>query len=430
MALSVEPFVELIEESFGEAAFLWSRWEADLSSLTRNLDEVWNWTEDRLSGALDGALLASASVLERQVEAALKEHRAPELSVLGSVLANSKMPEAKSLLESTLREAKNKDLRALMRGVEVAPLDGGFAPIAAMLGRESPEHAAALARLKAFRRAALGDELTRAYESTDVAAQAAAQWAARYLPAKYAAAWVDAGLSHVAPAVRVMAMESGIRQQIPNAWSATLAFVKQPRAKTAGLLKYVGMLGNETDHQSIYAALREPAQQREAIGALANIGSREAAEHCLLAMKHPKFAKIAGEAYCAITGADLARDKLTSAEADEPTPDFDSDDLQADLVPTPQEMWPLPDLARTQRHWAQQASRFQPGLRYVRGRAASVEALMNAIESGPMLRRPEYAFELFVRTQGKYDLEARATRKVQRQMMSLGRTRAAEQALN
>jgi uncharacterized protein (TIGR02270 family) len=430
MASRVEPFAELIDKSFQEAAFLWSRWEADLCSLTRNLDEVWNWTEDRLSGALDGALLASASVLERQVAEALKDHRAPELTVLGHVLATSKEAEARSLLESTLRNATNRDLRALMRGVEVAVLDGSFAPIAAMLARHSPEHAASLARLKAFRRASLGDELTRAYESTDAGAQADAQWAARYLPAKYTAAWVDAGLSHVTPAVRVMAMESGIRQQIPNAWSATLAFVKQPRAEAAGLLKYVGMLGNETDHQSIFGALREPAQQRAAIGALGNIGSREAAEHCLLAMKHPQFGKVAAEAYCAITGADLARDKLTSPEADEPTPDFASDDLKADLVPSQQDMWPLPDLARMQQHWAQHASQFKPGLRYVRGRYASIENLMGAVESAPMLRRPDYAFELYVRTQGKYDVEARAARRVQRQMMSLGRTRAAEQAVD
>ena len=48
----------LVEESFDEAAFLWRRWEDELTSLTRNLDEVWSWTEDRLHGALDGVRVA------------------------------------------------------------------------------------------------------------------------------------------------------------------------------------------------------------------------------------------------------------------------------------------------------------------------------------------------------------------------------------
>ena len=41
------PFADLIGHSFDEAAFLWRRWEHELASPTRNLDEVWSWTEDR-----------------------------------------------------------------------------------------------------------------------------------------------------------------------------------------------------------------------------------------------------------------------------------------------------------------------------------------------------------------------------------------------
>src|SRR6185503_8422596 len=58
------PFQDLVEESFDEAAFLWRRWENELVSLTRNLDEVWSWTEDRLHGALDGVRVGGASTLD------------------------------------------------------------------------------------------------------------------------------------------------------------------------------------------------------------------------------------------------------------------------------------------------------------------------------------------------------------------------------
>ena len=51
---TAEPYWDLVEQSLEEAAFFWKRWEADLESLTRSLDDVWSWTEDRLHGALDG----------------------------------------------------------------------------------------------------------------------------------------------------------------------------------------------------------------------------------------------------------------------------------------------------------------------------------------------------------------------------------------
>ena len=61
---ATEPFRDLVDESFDEAAFLWRRWESELTSLTRNLDEIWSWTEDRLHGALDGVRVGGAAGLE------------------------------------------------------------------------------------------------------------------------------------------------------------------------------------------------------------------------------------------------------------------------------------------------------------------------------------------------------------------------------
>src|SRR6185437_15094802 len=61
---TAQPYWDLVEQSFEEAAFFWKRWEADLESLTRSLDEVWSWTEDRLHGALDGVRVAGEKVVE------------------------------------------------------------------------------------------------------------------------------------------------------------------------------------------------------------------------------------------------------------------------------------------------------------------------------------------------------------------------------
>src|SRR5258706_16385094 len=60
----LEPFLDVVDESLDEAAFLWGRWHGELGSLTRNLDEVWSWTEDRLHGALDGVRVAGGAVFD------------------------------------------------------------------------------------------------------------------------------------------------------------------------------------------------------------------------------------------------------------------------------------------------------------------------------------------------------------------------------
>jgi uncharacterized protein (TIGR02270 family) len=430
MTVRVEPLAHLVEESFEEAGFLWSRWESDLSSISRNIDEVWSWTEDRLSGALDGALLASDAMLEPWVRRSIESGRRQELSSLAYVLSTSAAPSARALLARTLADAKGTRLNALIRGLEVAPLDGTFAPVTKVLARQSPEHAAALSGLKAFRRAALGDELKVGYESADPACQVLALHAARQLPLQYAAAWVDAGLKSEHAAVRAAAMQTGIRHQIPNAWHEAIIAVRERNSEYARLLPVLAMLGHETEHQLIFSLLGEPKLQRRAIWSLGCIGTQEAAHYCIVALKHPKLARMAAEAYCAITGVDLVRERMSLPEPDEPSPAFEDDDLDANLVPSAEDQWPLPNPDALKEHWQRQHQRLQPGIRYARGEAVEPMTLMRAIETAPMLRRPSYLFELYVRSSGKYDAEPRTTRSIQRQMMAAGRMRLAELAVH
>ena len=317
-----------------------------------------------------------------------------------------------------------------MRGIEVAVLDGSFAPVAKLLSRRSPEHAAALAGLKAFRRAALNEELPQAFESNVVELQAQALRAARQLPLQYAAAWVDRGLKAEDAAVRLAAMETGILHQIPNAWREALLAVRDTRGTYASLMPMVAMLGHDSEHQMLFSLLGEPALQRVALWSLGSIGTVEAGHYCIAALKHPKLSRMAAEAYCAITGADLAVERMSMPEPDEPTPSFDADNLDANLVPTPEQQWPLPNPAALQNHWLHFAPRLQTGIRYVRGKPVDAGSLMHAVESAPMLRRPSYVFELHVRSSGKYDVESRDMRGVQRHMMASGRSKLAEQAVH
>ena len=209
-------------------------------------------------------------------------------------------------------------------------------------------------------------------------------------------------------------------------WRSGFRIAKQfarSRDITAGPhLKLLALLGSAEDHESIYAALPVPALQLPAIWALGHIGTARAAEACLAGMRHEHLARAAGEAYCWITGANLVRDGLTKAEAEPDAPAFENDDLDADLVPAAEAMWPTPDADAAREHWHARASTFAADVRHILGRPMASDTLLTTVEAGPMVRRADIVLELRFRTRGTYDVETRAFSARQRQMMAAGRS--------
>ncbi len=253
---TAEPYWDLVERSLDEAAFFWKRWEADLESLTRNLDAVWSWTEDRLHGALDGVRVAGEKAAE-VTQAALhgKDHAA--VTAAAHALAAQTPPAAREALAVAVRDATGASLRAMTRGIETAALDGSFAPVTAVLASAGPEHSAALCRIKRFRRVCPGSELTQALQSGIAALQADAlrslvcvadpALAARHL------AW---GLKHADPQVRHVAIETGIRLRDPAAWQAARQLAEERHPACASLLPALAALGSPEEQPLVIGALR------------------------------------------------------------------------------------------------------------------------------------------------------------------------------
>ena len=412
-------FADLLEENLDEATFLWGRWESELASPTRNLDEVWSWTEDRLHGAIDG-LLVTETLADATVERALSSKDRSYQTLAAHLLTVTRHAEARARLATVLCETEDvSTLNAMIRGIEVAQLDGTFSRVTRALLKQGPQHCAALARLKSFQRATLGDELHTAYEADAVPTRIAALRAAGSLPDPAVKSWIDRGLRESDPAARVAAIESGIRQRQKSAWDAARAMVAAGEPGYESLLRWIAIFGQVTDHAWVYTATSEPGAARQAFWALGHVGTRAAVEHCLASMREPRLGRIAGETYVSITGADLVRDRLSAPEPeDSPSlPPFEAEDLDADLVPRREDLWSLPDPEACATHWASIEQHFAPETRYVRGMPFTLSALMESIAQGPMLRRDDYALELYVRTSGICDIETRAAGPTQRRMM-------------
>jgi uncharacterized protein (TIGR02270 family) len=417
-----QPFWDLVEESRDEAAFLWKRWEADLSSPVRSLDEVWSWTEDRLQGALDGVRIAGDQLV-RICGPDLNGTDTTRLTVVAHLFAARSQPEARTQLANALRDATGPRLWAMTRGIETAKLDGSFAPVASVLSTGRPEHLAALCRLKAFRRSSPGREAAMAFESGDPLLQVQALRVSWHAKDDCVAKYVASGLQSDSLQVRRAAMECGLFQRQGSAWDAIRKLVSERDPESGPFLSLLAALGSPQDRQNVVSALREPGLQRSGVFALGHIGTPEAVEICLHAMRDPKLARSAGEAYCAITGADLERDGLTAPEPpeSESLPDFADDAPDANLVPQAHESWPLPDVGKVRGHWQAANSRYVAGTRYLYGKPVDLGVLLASVESGPMLRRPDLLAELAIRSGGRYDVEPRAFAHVQRRMMSAGR---------
>lgn len=415
------PFPDLVEESLDEATFLWRRWEGELSSLTRNISDVWSWTEDRLHGALDGVHLGGA--VGDAVMNGLLSAEPERIAACTAVLASSE-PGAVKLVTQALAAADGGRLRAMMRGLELLGSKAALRAAAQALDADAPARAAALCRLAWFRRTTPGAELQAALRSDDPDAQADAIRAAVLLPESTGDALVAAAQRSPVPHVRQAAIEAGLSRGLPQSLAAAREAAERHGPAAGSSLRLLAMLGGAAEHDVVYAALRVPALQRDAIWALGHIATPRAVEACLAGMKYGNVARACGESYCHITGADLERDGLAVREVLADAPPFEEDDLDADLVPPAGDLWPLPDADAVRRDWTTRAPQFAADVRHVRGRPGTRDAFIAAVEQGPMLRRHDLVFELRARTRGQYDVETRAFTSRQRQMMAAARAAA------
>jgi uncharacterized protein (TIGR02270 family) len=245
--------------------------------------------------------------------------------------------------------------------------------------------------------------------------------AAWLAPAESASQWIAAALNSDDPTVRYHAVESGLYLRIDQAWKTVIQMASLRVPAAGPYLKLLGMFGTADEQETIYNALRVSELQQPAIWALGHIGTVRAADACVSGMQHEAIARACGEAYCWITGADLERDKLTAEEKPVDAPAFEDDDLEANLVPPPEALWPLPDAEAVKKHWLALKAAWPANVRHIRGQPVNGDTLLSAMETGPMIRRPDLALELRVKTRGRYDVEPRAFTGRQRQMMMASR---------
>ncbi|BBP65106.1 hypothetical protein PHLH5_26470 [Pseudomonas sp. Cab53] len=142
----------------------------------------------------------------------------------------------------------------------------------------------------------------------------------------------------------------------------------------------------------IRQVLQNPAQQRIGLQALGLLGDPVSVPWLIQQMSEPPCARLAGEAFSLITGADLG---LLDLERRDP-PDFDAgpndDPTDPQVAMDPDEDLPWPDPQSVAAWWQAHESEFQPGIGYTLGLPQSENSYRKALVHGQQRQRLAAAY--------------------------------------
>jgi uncharacterized protein (TIGR02270 family) len=409
------------EQHLSEASFLWGRL-AFIFRSPRHFLRVTLEQEQRLLAHLDALLIGGAPVALHVLKPALLEEDAPLVAAAAAALLaqDAQVGAALGLLvEGT--ELQHQALQQALPRCERVDLAARLSALPAVL----PDTArAAVLEVQALRGLDAGAALPQWVTSETPALAAAALRAARAAPGRVEPGRVLAALDSPAPAVRNAAVELGLRLGLRATWRQCQQWAvrKVPGCRRALELLAVG--GEDADLEALLALTREPRLRHDAVWALGFSGRASVAEAALGWMRDedPRFARLAAEAFCAITG--LVVDGMYRQEEaeDEPLPPLEEEDLDARLGPDPEAALPRANPDAVEAWWREAKGRFEPRTRYLRGQPLEPARLLSALGEEPMRRRHLLALEVSLRTRDAVRLDTLASAHEQRQWLLRPRT--------
>ncbi len=192
-------------------------------------------------------------------------------------------------------------------------------------------------------------------------------------------------------------------------WALWSAILIGDHAAAAELYPYVAAPG-KLQHHAIQLAFRvlpveqaknwittlakESTQERAIVEATGVLGDPYAVDWVLSKMTDPKLARLAGEAYSAITGADLEVHQLTREPPTDLTPIPNDDPEDDDVSMDADENLPWPDADKATALWQRHGHHFLVGQRYFIGRPLAADYLTHKLHHGNQRQRHAAALEL------------------------------------
>ena len=408
----------VLEEYLDEAAFRWVQWERALVAPDFTLAETAE-REERLLAYLEG--LEDADALDSVVRPAFDSEEAPRIAAAAHALLA--LGEVDEVLVR-LRGAEAPARAAMLRALEVSEAPGLGARLLEALKLQDEALQAGVLEVLSFRQEAPAEVLARFFTHDEPRARVAALRGALPLPEDMARRHLPALLDSAHPGIHAAALEAGLASGARLAWEACRKAVQLPGAPARDARVLLALGGDEAEASLLVDALKSAELRADALWALGFCGRVAAMEACMKYLEVPQVARLAAEAFSAMTGLRMEGTyALPPGERPEgaPPPPEEQESLDADLVPGPEEELPWPHVAAVKDWWAQNQTRFANGTRYLLGQPFSGPVLLEALESCPMRRRHVLARELAIRTRGQHVIPTRAFTHRQREALTQAR---------
>ncbi|PTL80015.1 TIGR02270 family protein [Vitiosangium sp. GDMCC 1.1324] len=416
---------EVHEEYLDEAAFRWSQWEKSLDSPDYVLAEV-SELEEALAAHVDGLVLGGERVARRLLEPALAEDEPERIVAAALALLGGETPSGSAAVFTALRQARPPVSAAFQRALELATPQSIPADLPSLLKEEStPELLALVLDTLGVQGLATAPLCSPFFTHPNPQVAAAALRAAGSMRLPLDPGVLRRALGSVEPMLRDASIVAGLLGGHRDAWLACQA-VAGSRAPSSRLpLLLLAMGGDERDMKRLLELLSDESLRPDVLWALGFSGRVAAAEACLELMRQASVAALSGEAFSAITG--LRIEGQYAAERQEPEAEelvpLEQEDLDADLVPRPEDSLPLPQVDAVASWWKEARSGMDARNRYLSGQLFTPRVLLDALSSAPMRRRHALALELALRSRGAFHVQTCAF--VERQVSALQRARSA-----
>ncbi|MCE9529814.1 MAG: TIGR02270 family protein [Planctomycetes bacterium] len=393
--MSVIPTV--IDQHAEEAAFLWHLRDQAVRAPNYSLVDI-RRLDNRVEAHLDGLRVAGSEGWNIAWKAAQEKAEPGELFTVGVLAFESGERER---TEHVLKLVVTKPAlgRAVASALGWLPETIASARLASLMVNPLPTVRRIGLAGYAIRRLNPGSVLEKALNDTDLDLRSRALkmagemgysvWlpllkkhlAIGHLGCRFQAAWSGALLAGDAACVTelqsIALTESGYKQRA--------AEVAVRRLDVPAANRWLTML----------ASL--PGSERLAVVGIGALGDPVNVPRLLDWMKQPPLARVAGEAFAFITGADFAALNLEGNAPDGFEPGPNEDALDENVSMDPDEGLPWPDLVKVTRWWASNQGKFSKGTRYLLGKPITVEWLQEVILKQRQHFRLGAAIELAIR---------------------------------
>jgi uncharacterized protein (TIGR02270 family) len=421
----------VVEEHLNEAEFLVEQFDRAFESPILTLAGLAANIEVRLFAHLDALLVGGPPVYERLCKPVLME---PDPAQPARITAAALVAVQAGHLKWLWPALEHEDGAVRAAAVRSAGLAGG-APlerwvIEGLSAELTPERRASLLAI-ASRLRLEPPVLVEWLTSDDPCVARAAAEAARHADSKRHLPAVEWLLDHSDDGVREAALIAAWiwgSRGAPAACERLALDTDKPRE---GPMALYASMGGAAQHQRLAALLPRPSHQRAALFALGFSGSVEEVPRLLeyLDAKDPVVAKLAAQAISMIAGFDLTHSAFVAKASDVPQgaqlsplhddpgaraslPPLDADDLEADLVPPPEDALPQPNAAAI-RQFCKDARLAGPQ-RYIGGHPMRADEVLGYLEHAPLRRRHALALALSIQNGGRAWIDTRAHSATQR----------------